>query len=458
MRWMGISLVGLALLGCQEAPTFSRDVAPILEKHCLSCHVEGGIGPFPLQSYAQASERAFDIADETEEGDMPPFHADNSGACNTYQDAAVLTRQEKETLAAWAAAGAPEGEPNVFLPAPTLESLDTATDTLTMAQFEADGLVEDDLRCFLLDGLNLDTEKFLTAFEVIPENTKIVHHVILFRLDSQAGLEEALALSDPGAVFEDEDGQPFVDARAGYPCPGDSGIRDATMIAGWAPGRNVRRYPEGTGVPIPPGLPLVVQMHYNFAGFELEPEAALVSSIPGAVPYHGDGSEPAKGQTDQSRFALQLEDAVEQELLIFRIGNVNFSLPPGDPSVVVEREITIPEEAAAVLDRIELQAVTPHMHNRAASNRLSLSREEEQNVCVSRVPDWDYHWQDLYVFDEPVDILPGDTLRFECVFDTRGQTAPIGFGEGTGDEMCFNFLFLTCPALGRCPDQLLSLQ
>lgn len=91
-------------------PTYYRDVAPILTTRCGGCHVDGGVGPFPLATYEDAAPMSEAIAAATATRAMPPWAADASGACSTFEPR-WLRRYEIETLANWHATGAPLGDP-----------------------------------------------------------------------------------------------------------------------------------------------------------------------------------------------------------------------------------------------------------------------------------------------------------------------------------------------------------
>jgi hypothetical protein len=222
----------LLLFACTPTPTFTADIAPILDKHCKNCHFEGGIGPFSLLTYEDAKAYAFDIADEVEEGDMPPFHADNSGACNTFVNAAVLTQKEIKTIGAWAEGGAPEGALSTPLSPPVADTLQNPELVVTLAEpYESAKLDKngqpsaDDIRCFILD-INLTEDRFLASYEVIADHPEIAHHMVLFRLDDPEA--EAQAAEFDAAFEVDDQGQPLLDAAGqpfnnpGYDCPGDS--------------------------------------------------------------------------------------------------------------------------------------------------------------------------------------------------------------------------------------------
>src|SRR5262249_11804681 len=90
------------------APTFSKDVAPILFKNCASCHRPGEIAPMSLLTYENARPWAKSIRERVAVGDMPPWHA--SQPSGTFSNDRRLTDAEKDTLIRWADAGAPRGE------------------------------------------------------------------------------------------------------------------------------------------------------------------------------------------------------------------------------------------------------------------------------------------------------------------------------------------------------------
>ena len=100
----------------QRPPTFYRDVLPILQQHCQSCHRPGEIGPMPLVTYAQVQPFARKIVARTAARDMPPWFADP--AIGHWANDPSLSPAELRTLAAWAAAGAPAGDPRQSTPPP----------------------------------------------------------------------------------------------------------------------------------------------------------------------------------------------------------------------------------------------------------------------------------------------------------------------------------------------------
>jgi len=88
-------------------PTYYTDVQPIIEAHCSSCHIDGGIAPFALQNGADAVKWAARIAAVTKNGYMPPWTAGPESPA--FLNDRRLGAATKQILSDWAAAGAPLG-------------------------------------------------------------------------------------------------------------------------------------------------------------------------------------------------------------------------------------------------------------------------------------------------------------------------------------------------------------
>ena len=209
--------------GLPAEVTYHQHVAPILANNCVTCHQPGGVrAQTPLDNYAAAAPLAATITFYTENRLMPPWYADNSGACGSYRDPLWLTDAEIGLLGAWADSGAPEGASTEEIhEPPSLASLDEPTTTLSMvSDYTPSGsanFAQDDYRCFVVDPQN-PTTQFLTGFEVIPGNIKIVHHLLLYRMTTANG--DALAAQKDAA-----------EAGEGYTCFGGRGF--PKQITSW---------------------------------------------------------------------------------------------------------------------------------------------------------------------------------------------------------------------------------
>ncbi len=383
------------------APTYWQDVAPILTKNCLSCHVDGGIAPMPLGTYDEVLPHAASIKSATADREMPPWNLDNSGECNTYSNALWLADDEIETIGAWVDAGSWEGEwsdPGEPATPPTLDrvdlSLDIGADYLPQGEGEH---ADDEYRCFVLRP-DLPADRFATAYQIVPGEPRVVHHVALYRILTYDELAMGIAndVAEPGP---------------GYRCFGGPGVGDAHFMGLWFPGMGAQTLPDNSGLRIVADLGVILQVHYNLEN--------------GALP-------------DRTRMDLTLEESVEREGVIYTLSNFDLNLPPGEDLIEQTYEYTIPGEVPDV----KLWGVVPHMHLLGATQHLELIRGGDSS-CLVDVPRWDFHWHAFAMYSEPIEMRGGDTLRLTCGYDTSGETDTTVYGEGTHDEMCVNWMYIT---------------
>jgi hypothetical protein len=377
--------------GAAAGPTWAHDVAPILAAHCWSCHVDGGFAPFSLVDYDDAQPIAAGIAAISAAREMPPWPIDGTGACQSYDDARWLGDDELATLAAWADAGAPPGDLAAAPQPPSPPTLGEVASTIALPPYtpvaEPPEHPFDDYRCFVVD-TGLPQGGLMTAFEVRPGVVEQAHHIVMFSLEDDAAVQQALALQDQ-------------DAEPGYRCFGSAGVGNSRIVGAWTPGVPVVRYPEGTGVALDPGRPIVVQMHYNFG---------------------------SSGMLDETAIDVQLGEGTPLLPVIFV--DSELSIPP-DVGDHVEESVTSFDGDAPV----ELVAVFPHMHQIGRTMHVEIE-SAGGTTCAADVPRYDFHWQELYRYTTPVSLQPGDQVRLQCHFSSLGRDGTTTWGEGSGDEMC----------------------
>jgi len=97
--------------------TFSKDVAPILQKRCQECHQPGSIAPMSLLTYGDAVENAPQIREKVADRLMPPWHIDKTVGIQKFKNDRSLTDDQVDTIVKWVDEGAPQGDPK-DLPAP----------------------------------------------------------------------------------------------------------------------------------------------------------------------------------------------------------------------------------------------------------------------------------------------------------------------------------------------------
>jgi len=379
-------------------PTYHEDVAPILAEHCASCHEEGGIAPFTLVDYDDARRTAEAIRISTTSRSMPPFVLDNSGECNTYVEGRWLTDAQIETLAAWARAGAPEGEPPKDGPpaARSLAKLERVDLTVDMKDtYTPEATKFDDYRCFVLDpGLTEDV--FITGFHVRPGAVAMLHHLTLFSIDTKESeaAAEARDAAEPGF---------------GYSCIDDIHVPDTRWLVGSGPGSGALRFPEGTGLRMHAGRKTILQIHYN---------------------------QENGRHTDRTQIDLMLAKSVPKEAFVQRIAATNLHLPPRQPSVDQTQTEIVPED-------VTLWGLWPHMHKLGTGLEVTASRGGGQQTCLARVSNWDFHWQGFAHYTKPLTVKQGDEMRITCTYDTLSRNTATTWGQGTNDEMCIAFFYMT---------------
>ena len=183
-----LSLVGIGAsvpIGAQSpasgTPTYSRDIAPILYNSCTSCHRPGEIGPMSLMTYMDVRPWAKSIGSRVAAGTMPPWHADPQ--VGEFINDRRLTDVQKNLIARWIEAGAPEGDEKDLPPPPKYAEgwmIGQPDAVLTMQEdypIPADGTVA--YQYFEVP-TNFTEDKWIQAFEVRPSNRAVVHHVIVY--------------------------------------------------------------------------------------------------------------------------------------------------------------------------------------------------------------------------------------------------------------------------------------
>lgn len=418
VAFVPMGFVVVTALACTEpAVTYHRDVKPLIDDKCMRCHSEGGISGIPFETYESTALMKELIVDAVERNIMPPWLAE--AGCEEYQDDPSLTVEEKAMLRTWMELDAPEGDPASAPPATASSALaeDVGLSRVDLELFMPEPYsprddVSDDYRCFLLEWPEA-TDKFVTGLGVVPGDTSVVHHVITYVVHPE----------DVAAARASDD----VDEGPGWTCFGGPDEASAGL-GGWAPGAPPREYPAGTGIRVPAGSAIILEVHYHARG------------VPAA---------------DTTSVVVKLEDSVEKEAEIIPMANPlwldegGMMIPAGDPEVT--HVFSIPVDT--FVDRpFLIYDATPHMHRRGVGESLWVQREDGEVDCILEVPRWDFDWQLTYVLAEPKVINPGDTLGIGCTFDNSAENQPedddtglhdVQWGEGTGDEMCLGFYYVT---------------
>ena len=379
-----------------EGPTYTKDVAPILLKNCAGCHRPGEVGPFSLLSYKDAVKRADDLADVTSGRQMPPWKVEPG--FGDFLDERRLTDKEIETIADWAKAGSPEGDPKDLPPTPKfpegwqLGKPDLVLEAPTPFDIPASG--RDVYRCFVIP-IPIDSNQTVAAVEFRPGNRKVVHHA-LFYLDS-SGAARRKDEADPGP---------------GYASFGGPGIVPTGSLGGWAPGAMPRKLPDGMGKNLRKGSDLVLQVH-----------------------YHPDG----KPEADQSLVGIYFTKAPARQIVGgLAVRSRDLDIPPGESRYHVTAESApLPVDAKAI-------GITPHMHYIGKEMKVVAETPDGKTLPLIWIKDWDFNWQGQYQYRSPIALPKGTVVKLDASYDNSAEnprnpsTPPkrVHWGEQTTDEMC----------------------
>jgi hypothetical protein len=391
------ALVAVAAARAEEPATFSKHVAPILWKSCAECHHQGAIGPFSLVSYKDAARRAKFIARITASRRMPPWRAEPG--YGPFDNERRLSDADIQTLAKWAAAGAPEGDPRELPAPPTFPTgwqLGEPDLVLKMpGTFKVPATGPDVYRCFVIP-LPVEGEKTVAAVEFHPGNRRAIHHAGFFLDDKGIGRRKEK---------ECKDGQP------GYTSFGGPGFAAAGSLGGWGLAALPRRLPDGTSMLLPKGCELVLQIHYHPTG---------------------------KEETDRSELGVYLtKKPASKYLTTLSARTTDILIPAG------ARHHRVACQSSPLPADVTVFTVTPHMHFLGREITATAVLPGGQNIPLVGIKDWDFHWHERYQLRRPLRLPKGTMIQVEAYYDNsagnpKNPNSPpkvVRYGNNLTDEM-----------------------
>jgi hypothetical protein len=321
------------------------------------------------------------------------------------------------------------------------------------APYQPNKAGSDDYHCFVIDPVR-SRDLMVTGVQIVPDNKRIVHHAILFKIEGTAKREALEKNKASGGN--------------GWTCFGGPNVGGPTTAAGawlgaWVPGIGNGHFPEGVGVSLPKDALIVMQMHYNLSNesgpdqsrvsLSIAPEGQKLESLksqlqiaPIELPCADGSSAPACDRNtiireNVTKFGLRASLLPTALLSICGQKLEKYQKPVGDASRVTS---TCDRRAK---EDTTLYSVAGHMHLRGQSIKLELNPETNAAKTLLHIPKWDFHWQGNYWFQTPVQVKKGDVLRITCTFDNSNTNQPVisdktlepryvVWGEGTTDEMC----------------------
>jgi len=394
-----------------SAPTFYRDVLPILQTHCQVCHRAGGIAPTPFESYAQTRPYAAAIAATTKDKTMPPWFADPR--VGHFSNDPSLSSEQIITLSAWAHTGAPAGDardapapphwaeswtiaqPDLVLQMPKPVALPASGDVAYTYEIVPTGFKED---------------RWVRAVEILPALRGNVHHAVVYVRPPGSHWLKHAPIGEPFTAESLTDPE---DRRGAH-------WTDSDVLLVYAPGSSPDNLPDGMAKFIPAGSALVFQMHYTTNGHT--------------------------GQDQTSVGLIFAKRAPAQRVLTLQLTNDHFVIPPGVPDYRVEARGTLPNDAT-------LLSFFPHMHLRGKAFEYNIihrkngaANDQLQEVEPLLRVRYHFHWQMSYRLAEPLFLKAGTELQAVARYDNSRANphnpdpdAAVRWGEQTYDEMMVGF-------------------
>jgi Copper type II ascorbate-dependent monooxygenase, C-terminal domain/Domain of unknown function (DUF3471) len=451
--------IGLSLLAWQggkpetsttESITFTKDIAPILNRNCVACHRPGNIAPMSLRTYEEVRPWSETMRERVVSREMPPWHAVPGEI--EFSNERRLSDKEIKKIAAWVDRGAIEGDPKDLPAAPTFSEAWHIGEPDAIFSMDQEYTLEANLTdqyLYFRIPTNFKEDTWVQAVEFRPGNRKVVHHAVAYiETPEHVALEKRLNPSSSGVskVWSLLDTQlPSIELMDGTtrrikpdaPIINDGcSVRDAEEIGArnnsdvlsvYAPGRDADVWPAGTAKKIPAGSNIVLQMHYA----------------------KGTG----KVEKDRTQVALIFAKAPVEKMVGTRsVINQMFAIPAGAENHEVTACWTYQRD-------VELISFMPHMHVRGKSMKYELVYPSGKRQTLLDVPGYNFHWQTLYVLKKPLTIPSGSKIMVTGHFDNSERnmhnpdpTKTIRQGSATTDEMMIGFVNYVIP---KPPDRVI---
>lgn len=401
-----LTLLSLSWSGsvtAQEAPTYAKNIAPILQEKCQSCHNPDGIGPMSFMSYEEVRPWAPLIKDRTTKRIMPPWHIDKTVGIQDFANDASLSDEQIALIAAWSDAGAPLGDP-ADLPEPisfppggawALESELGPPDIVVRSKpYDVVANGQDQWWEPEADFPGLDQTRFLKAAEfkpAYPLGKKVVHH--------------------GHATLVSEDGEYAALARYGV-------------------GKSWETYPEDIGVRIPKDGKVQWNLHYFPIGEKVEDDVVEV----GLWFYPPDHTPELVSRGEE----------------MFRVDNPDYKR--GQDIVIAPNSYQVLQGTHVLESPAIIHSFRPHLHMRGKVMTMEAIYPDGRKETINQVNKYDHNWQIAYQYSEEAKpILPsGTVLQFTSVFDNTANN-PINpdpdqwvvFGRRGVDEMSHAWVGIT---------------
>ncbi len=389
-----IILILFFLIACtyqNSNPTFSNDIAPIIYKHCTSCHRPKQIGHFNLVTYNDVLVNADKITYCVKNNTMPPWPANNSYV--SFANENVLSSKEKQTIETWIKNKCPIGDSNAIPQVPTYYNslLGKPDTTIAVIAQKIKGNYKDK---FLLVKVpfQLPEEKYIQTIEFVPGNTSVVHHVngdmVLYDFEKKKNIMDGSFYSD----MKNDSTIKLCYKKIGLLHDDGSYPTLKRSVVNYLPGSVASRYPEGIG------------------GIKAARKNAFVLND---IHYGPSADDTWDSSYINIFYAKKTPERIVQE---FQLGTLGVS-PIVPPLILPANTIRSYRSTYTITQKISVLTLNPHMHLLGKKFIAYALTPTNDTIRLIHIPKWDFNWQYFYTYKKPVIIPACSTIHMEGEFD-----------------------------------------
>jgi len=397
-------------------PTFTKDIAPIFQQKCETCHRAAGMAPMSLATYEEARPWVKSIAQRVGTHQMPPWNIDKTVGIQSFKNDRSLSDDQVDTIMKWASNGAPKGDPKdmpVAMKWPEgqgwqMEGKYGAPDlVVTSTPWTVPAEAQDAWwRPTVPTGLT--EPRWVRAIEIRPTTVqmrKVTHHAL-------ARLQQQEDNSLPPELFTN-----------------DPNVSGDGLFMEWAVGKNADEMRPGSGRLMLPGSQISFEMHYHAVGEEVKD-----AKVELAVWFYPKGEEP------KHREVLALFNAFSGSIP----GARGLDLPPN--------QVTTTESFVTLKENARIENFQVHEHLRGKGMSMEALFPDGRRQMLSQVTDFNFNWMNMYIYsDDAAPLLPkGTILHLVAWYDNtkfnKSNPDPdqwVGYGDRTVDEMGHAWLNIT---------------
>ena len=375
--------------------TFTKDVLPILQKNCQSCHRPGQIAPMSLLNYEETRPWARSIKAKVVARQMPPWFADPQHG--KFANDRSLAQSDIDTIVKWVDGGAPQGDPK---DAP--QAIEWPADGWTIKpdivvkgpEFRVPAQPPQSViewtTYIIPSGFTKDT--WITSLEIKPSDFTVTHHICFTFQPHRPDVKYYVPVWQESA--RDDDGVAVREAgqqiRPGPP-PGGGPSGRAAVGGGFScyvPGRPADDFrPFGAGKLIPANSDISFQVHYTPSGKEVVDRPLIGFTVAQTPP--------------------------EKQWISYGIvgGGPTFAIPPNEPNYA-----SPPFDLEFTAD-VQLVEMMPHMHLRGKDMTYRLTYPDGRDEIILNVPKYDFNWQIVYQPLKPIVVPKGTKLHVDAHYN-----------------------------------------